>query len=238
MSDDVSGVALVTGGGRGIGEGIARELAAAGMQVARARARARRWTRLRPASTGSPSSATCRSRRPLGNGSTAWKASSGPSICSSTTPGSRPHEGPLWEQDMDEWWRVFEVNVRGPMSCCHAVLPGMVERGRGRIVNVGSGGSYLPLTGTIARGTAVRREQGGARPFQRAPGLTGGRPGRPGLPDQPRPRPDEDDRAVVRRRRPVDTAGARRGSCACWRRDAPTPSPGGTSTPSTTTSKS
>ena len=69
--------------------------------------------------------------------------------------GTESASGPLWEQDPTDWWRVFEVNVRGPMLCCRAVLPGMVERGRGRIVNVGSGGSYLPVrAGSIALGTA------------------------------------------------------------------------------------
>jgi NAD(P)-dependent dehydrogenase (short-subunit alcohol dehydrogenase family) len=47
--------------------------------------------------------------------------------------------GPLWEVDPDEWWRAFEINVRGPFLCCRAVLPAMLERGRGRIVNVISG---------------------------------------------------------------------------------------------------
>jgi NAD(P)-dependent dehydrogenase (short-subunit alcohol dehydrogenase family) len=61
----------------------------------------------------------------------------------------------FWEQDPDDWWRVLEVNVRGPMLCCRAVLPGMIERGAGRIVNVGSGGSYLPVrNGSIALGTS------------------------------------------------------------------------------------
>ena len=40
-----------------------------------------------------------------------------------------------WEEDPADWWRVFEINVLGPYLCCRAVLPGMVERGRGRIVN-------------------------------------------------------------------------------------------------------
>ena len=46
--------------------------------------------------------------------------------------------------DPDEWWRVFEVNVLGVFLCCHAVLPGMLQRGNGRIVITGSGAAYLP----------------------------------------------------------------------------------------------
>jgi 3-oxoacyl-[acyl-carrier protein] reductase len=49
-----------------------------------------------------------------------------------------------WEIPVDAWWRVFEVNVLGVHLCCRAVIPGMLERGRGRIVITGSGAAYLP----------------------------------------------------------------------------------------------
>ena len=57
------------------------------------------------------------------------------------------------EIEPDDWWRVFEVNVLGVMLCCRAVLPGMAERGSGRIVVTGSGASYLPIA-SPAGGTA------------------------------------------------------------------------------------
>jgi acyl-CoA synthetase (AMP-forming)/AMP-acid ligase II/NAD(P)-dependent dehydrogenase (short-subunit alcohol dehydrogenase family) len=44
--------------------------------------------------------------------------------------------GPLWEVDPDEWWRAMEVNLRSALICTHLVLPSMIERGRGRIVNI------------------------------------------------------------------------------------------------------
>src|SRR4029450_8829629 len=53
------------------------------------------------------------------------------------------NRGIAWELDPDEWWRVFEVNVFGVHLCCRAVIPGMLERGSGRIVIVGSGAAYL-----------------------------------------------------------------------------------------------
>jgi 3-oxoacyl-[acyl-carrier protein] reductase len=53
-------------------------------------------------------------------------------------------EDDAWTVDTDEWWHVFEVNVLGAYLCCRAVIPGMIERRRGRIVNTGSGASYLP----------------------------------------------------------------------------------------------
>ena len=62
---------------------------------------------------------------------------------------------PFIEETPEEWWHVFEVNVLGAYLCCHAVVPLMKERGGGRIVNVGSGGSYLPVTSpSIALGTS------------------------------------------------------------------------------------
>jgi NAD(P)-dependent dehydrogenase (short-subunit alcohol dehydrogenase family) len=53
-----------------------------------------------------------------------------------------------WEADPADWWHVFEINVLGAYLCARAVMPGMVQRGRGRIVNMGSGASYLPGAGT------------------------------------------------------------------------------------------
>jgi 3-oxoacyl-[acyl-carrier protein] reductase len=51
---------------------------------------------------------------------------------------------PSWEIGLDEWWQIFEVNVLGVHLCCRAVILGMLERGRGRIVITGSGAAYLP----------------------------------------------------------------------------------------------
>ncbi|MFC6008912.1 SDR family NAD(P)-dependent oxidoreductase [Angustibacter luteus] len=45
---------------------------------------------------------------------------------------------PLWEVEDDEWARTFSVNVLGTFHLCRAVVPGMVEQGWGRIVNLAS----------------------------------------------------------------------------------------------------
>ncbi|MFE9825595.1 SDR family NAD(P)-dependent oxidoreductase [Streptomyces sp. NPDC005791] len=44
--------------------------------------------------------------------------------------------GPLWETDDDAWWHAMEVNLRGSTRACRAVLPGMIERQRGRVINI------------------------------------------------------------------------------------------------------
>ena len=45
---------------------------------------------------------------------------------------------PLWEVSTEDWERTFAVNVTGPFRLCRAVVPGMVDRGWGRIVNLAS----------------------------------------------------------------------------------------------------
>ncbi|MEV4357494.1 SDR family NAD(P)-dependent oxidoreductase [Nonomuraea sp. NPDC049625] len=45
---------------------------------------------------------------------------------------------PLWEIPLDGWRRTFEVNVHGTFNACRAFVPGMRERGWGRIINIAS----------------------------------------------------------------------------------------------------
>ena len=42
---------------------------------------------------------------------------------------------PPWEADPDQWWPVVEANLRGPYLLTRAVVPGMIARGGGRILN-------------------------------------------------------------------------------------------------------
>src|SRR6185369_12095862 len=68
--------------------------------------------------------------------------------------------GPLWEVDPDQWWRAYEVNVRGLMLCSRAVLIGMIARRRGRIINLSSGtvlGPSHAFSAYPASKTAVTR---------------------------------------------------------------------------------
>lgn len=45
---------------------------------------------------------------------------------------------PLWETSRREWDATFAVNVHGTVALCRAVIPGMIDRGWGRIVNFAS----------------------------------------------------------------------------------------------------
>jgi NADP-dependent 3-hydroxy acid dehydrogenase YdfG len=75
--------------------------------------------------------------------------------------------GPIWENDLAEWWRCMEVNTKGALLCAGAVFPGMIARRRGRIINVSSaagssGGAnrsaYITSKTAVTRLTEVMAE--------------------------------------------------------------------------------
>ena len=54
---------------------------------------------------------------------------------------------PAHRADLDEWDQMLDTNCRGLVHCTHAVLPGMVARGRGHVVNLGSVAARYPYPG-------------------------------------------------------------------------------------------
>lgn len=48
---------------------------------------------------------------------------------------------------MDDWQRMVDTNIKGLLYCTHALLPGMVARDRGHVVNIGSVASNYPYPG-------------------------------------------------------------------------------------------
>jgi 3-oxoacyl-[acyl-carrier protein] reductase len=48
------------------------------------------------------------------------------------------HEALVENLDVDDWDRVLAVNLRGTFLCTRSVLPGMLEQGGGRIINIAS----------------------------------------------------------------------------------------------------
>jgi NAD(P)-dependent dehydrogenase (short-subunit alcohol dehydrogenase family) len=139
--------AFVTGGGRGIGAGIARVLAGDGWEVvvgARSRGQVEAvadeiggdWVEIDVADRGSVERAV-------------EKAGEVDLLVANAGVNEEPGT-PSWEIDPDEWWRVYEVNVLGVHLCCRAVIPAMLERGGGRIAITASGAAYLPGSDSTA----------------------------------------------------------------------------------------
>ena len=137
--------ALVTGGGRGIGANVARELAARGWSVT-VTGRTRDEIEAVAAEIGGDAiEMDVASRESVERGF----AEAGPLDLLVANAGTN-HRESTWEADPDGWWHTFEVNVLGVHLCCRAAIPGMLERGSGRIVIVGSGAAYLPGAGSTA----------------------------------------------------------------------------------------
>ena len=134
--------ALVTGGGRGIGAGIARALAGDGWDVvvgARSRTQVQaiateiggKWVEMDVADRASVERSVADAGR-----LDLMVANAG------ITEGHEPR--PSWSIGLEEWWHIYEVNVLGVHLCCRAVIPSMLEQGGGRIIITGSGSAYLP----------------------------------------------------------------------------------------------
>jgi len=68
------------------------------------------------------------------------------------------------DESAEEWSAVIDTNVNGPANCCKAVLPHMIERGFGRIYNVGS---FADL-GPIERSAAYSCSKGALHALARA----------------------------------------------------------------------
>jgi 3-hydroxy acid dehydrogenase/malonic semialdehyde reductase len=54
---------------------------------------------------------------------------------------------PVQDGDPDEWDVVLDVNCRALVRCTRALLPGMIERGRGHVINLGSVAATYPYAG-------------------------------------------------------------------------------------------
>jgi NAD(P)-dependent dehydrogenase (short-subunit alcohol dehydrogenase family) len=144
-------VAVVTGGGRGIGRSIARALAGAGYELILA---ARSETELTAVKTeideaGGKAVAVPTDLRSPGQidrlAETAREV--GPVDLLVNNSGIAGPQGMMWELDPDGWAETMAVNVDAVFLCSRAFLPAMIERRRGSIVNVGSITGKRPLLG-------------------------------------------------------------------------------------------
>ena len=139
-------LALVTGGGRGIGANIARRLAEDGWDVIVAARTLEQVEAVADEVNGRAAALDVTDREAVER----VVADAGPVDLLVANAGIANRGDATWEIDTDDWWRTFEVNVLGVHLCCRAVIPGMLERGTGRIVITGSGAAYLPGQRTTA----------------------------------------------------------------------------------------
>jgi NAD(P)-dependent dehydrogenase (short-subunit alcohol dehydrogenase family) len=150
-------VAVITGGGRGIGAAIAAALAAegcaivvaarsadeiervaAGLRKEDARAWAMRCDVTDPVSVRKLADATAKQAGP---------------VDILINNAGLAHSAPLARITLEDWNRVLAVNATGTFLCTQAFAPGMIERRRGSIVNVASiaglaGGRYIAAYST------------------------------------------------------------------------------------------
>ncbi|HEX9820308.1 MAG TPA: SDR family NAD(P)-dependent oxidoreductase [Methylomirabilota bacterium] len=135
-------VALVTGGGRGIGRAVAADLAAAGLAVAvaartaaqveaaaaelRKTGAAALGIRLDVTDEASVAAAVARTVAELG------------AVDVLVNNAGIAESAPFARTEPESWERHLRVNATGPYLMTRAVLPGMLERGWGRVINIAS----------------------------------------------------------------------------------------------------
>ena len=136
-------VALVTGGTRGIGRATARCLARAGAAVAVTYAEREASARSLVEDITSGGGRVVALRADAADGARAAEvagevtAALGP-IDTLVLNAGIARDGVAWKTSRDDWERVLAVNLTGAMETARAVIPGMRERGDGRIVAVSS----------------------------------------------------------------------------------------------------
>lgn len=160
-------VALVTGAGRGFGRAIAARFAAEGAAVALA---ARSLDQLEEVAAqirtagGTAFPVACDVTDPVSIAIALRETEAvlGPVDLLVSNAGVPGPFGPLWQVDPQEWWRAQEIHIHAPFLLMHHVLPGMVARGRGRVICVSAKAARLVAphlsaycTGKIAQNRLV-----------------------------------------------------------------------------------
>ena len=142
-------VALVTGAGRGIGRAIGLRLARGGAAVVfadidpqSARTAAAEAAGGRTLGIEMDVSNMDSVRQAVKGAETAF----GPVDILVNNAGWDKAE-PFLQSEPETWDRIIAINLKGTLFCCKTVLPGMVERGRGAIVNIASDAGRVGSTG-------------------------------------------------------------------------------------------
>ena len=142
-------VAIVTGGGRGIGRAIAEGFALEGCAVAvtaRTAAQLQEVVAAIEAAGGRAIAvaADVSNRDDVERLVAETEAKLGPVDILINNGGVQEKGGPLWEIDPEMWRRTIEVNLYGQFLVTRTVLPGMIARRRGHIVMVSSVAATVP----------------------------------------------------------------------------------------------
>jgi len=134
--------AVITGGGRGIGAAITRRLAEAGATVLACSRDAAAATELitQLNERGDRAfSVACDVTDPTSVAAMAeYAAENLGSVDILVNNAGRAHSAPLHHQTLEEWNRLFAVNVTGTFLCTQAFAPAMAQQEWGRIVNIAS----------------------------------------------------------------------------------------------------
>lgn len=144
-----SSIVFVTGASAGFGAQIVRSFAADGARVVAA---ARRFDRVE-ALAGElgdrvlPLELDVRDRAAVDAAVAALPAEFASVDVLVNNAGLALGMAPAHEADPDEWQQMIDTNCSGLVHCSRAILPGMVERGRGHVVNLGSVAGTYPYPG-------------------------------------------------------------------------------------------
>jgi 3-oxoacyl-[acyl-carrier protein] reductase len=142
-------VALVTGGGRGVGRAIALALGASGHAVgivARSELELEA-TRAQLERQGTRASASVADVVDLAAVERAVRTTEdelGPVSVLVNNAGTSAAIGPAWVVDPEVWWGDIESSLKGTFNACRVVVPGMIARNEGRIVNLSSYAAVRP----------------------------------------------------------------------------------------------
>jgi len=134
--------AVVTGGARGIGRAIAERMLASGAAVAvwdlDVTAMAQTAGELAVQGDVSTHPVELTNEQAVRGAAEATLARHGTVDILVNNAGITSGNAPTWDLAAEAWRRVVEVNLVGPFLVCSALVPGMVARGYGRIVNIAS----------------------------------------------------------------------------------------------------
>ena len=156
MSSTKPGTVFVTGASSGFGAAVARRFAADGARVVAAARRADRVKDL-AAELGPqvlPLALDVRDRPAVAAAVAALPEEFKAIDVLVNNAGLALGLNPAQDADLDDWDQMIDTNCKGLVYCTRAILPGMVARGRGHVINLGSvAGTYPYPGGNVYGGT-------------------------------------------------------------------------------------